>query len=210
MASRFDHVVIGAARLGDAAGTVEARLGAELTGGGRHPLMATHNRLMRLTDGYLEVIAIDPEAPAPDRPRWYGLDNPATADRLAGGPRALCWVAAVDNIEQAAATCGFDCGRIIEVTRGDLHWRLTVPDDGGLAAGGILPALIEWPPGVNPVAALPDSGLELAGLRATHPDPAMIMDCLDRLGLSHLMKITEGAPSLGFVFDSADGEILFA
>ena len=53
MASRFDHVVIGAAQLGDAAAIVEARLGANLTGGGKHPLMATHNRLMRLADGYL-------------------------------------------------------------------------------------------------------------------------------------------------------------
>ena len=76
MASRFDHVVIGAAQLGDAAAIVEARLGATLTGGGKHPLMATHNRLMRLADGYLEVIAIDPDAPAPDRARWYELDNP--------------------------------------------------------------------------------------------------------------------------------------
>ena len=204
MASRFDHVVIGAAHLGDAAAIVEARLGADLTGGGKHPLMATHNRLMRLADGYLEVIAIDPDAPAPDRARWYGLDNPETAGRLADGPRALCWVAAVDDIEQAAAGCGYQCGRIIEVTRGDLHWRLTVPDDGGLAAGGILPK------GVNPVAALPDSGLALAGLKASHPDPAMVMDCLDRLGLGQLMEITKGAPSLGFVFDSAGGDILVA
>ena len=210
MASRFDHVVIGAAQLGDAAAIVEARLGADLTGGGKHPLMATHNRLMRLADGYLEVIAIAPDAPAPDRVRWYELDNPETAGRLADGPRALCWVAAVDDIEQAAAGCGYQCGRIIEVTRGDLHWRLTVPDDGSLAADGILPALIEWPTGVNPVAALPDSGLALAGLKASHPDPAMVMDCLDRLGLGYLMEIAEGAPSLAFFFDTDGGKILVA
>ena len=210
MASRFDHVVIGAAHLGDAADIVEIRLGADLTGGGNHPLMATHNRLMRLKEGYLEVIAIDPDAPVPDRTRWYALDSPETVGRLANGPRALCWVAAVDDIEQAAADCGYECGRIIEVTRGDLHWRLTVPDDGSLAAGGILPALIEWPLGVNPVAMLPESGLALAGLKASHPDPAMVMNCLDRLGLGHLIAITEGAPSLAFFFDTAGGKILVA
>ena len=210
MASRFDHAVIGAAHLGDAADIVEARLGADLTGGGKHPLMATHNRLMRLKDGYLEVIAVDPNAPIPGRIRWYALDSPETVGRLADGPRALCWVAAVDDIEQAAAGCGYKCGRIIEVTRGNLHWRLTIPDDGSLAFGGILPALIEWPPGITPVAALPDSGLALAGLKASHPNPAMVMNCLDRLGLGHLMEITEGAPSLGFVFDIADGNILIA
>ena len=210
MASRFDHVVIGAAHLGDAADIVEIRLGADLTGGGNHPLMSTHNRLMRLKEGYLEVIAIDPDAPILGRTRWYALDSPETVGRLADGPRALCWVAAVDDIEQAAAGCGYECGRIIEVTRGDLHWRLTVPDDGSLAAGGILPALIEWPLGVNPVVMLPKSGLALAGLKASHPDPALVMNCLDRLGLGHLMEITEGAPSLGFVFDTAGRNILVA
>ena len=210
MASRFDHVVIGATHLGDAADIVEARLGADLTGGGRHPLMSTHNRLMQLKEGYLEVIAIDPDAPVPGRTRWYALDSPETIGRLADGPRALCWVAAVDDIEQAAAGCGYECGRIIEVTRGDLHWRLTVADDGSLAAGGILPALIEWPLGVNPVAMLPKSGLALAGLKASHPDPAMVMNCLDRLGLGHLMEITEGAPSLAFFFDTDGGKILVA
>ena len=195
MASRFDHVVIGASHLGDAADIVEARLGVDLTGGGKHPLMATHNRLMRLKEGYLEVIAIDPDAPVPGRTRWYALDSPETLGQLADGPRALCWVAAVDDIE---------------VKRGDLHGRLTVADDGSLAAGGVLPALIEWPLGVNPVAMLPKSGLALVGLKASHPDPAMVMNCLDRLGLGHLMEITEGAPSLAFFFDTAGGKILVA
>lgn len=37
----------------------------------------THNRCLGMEDGiYLEVIAVDPEAPPPSRPRWFGLDDP--------------------------------------------------------------------------------------------------------------------------------------
>ncbi|WP_393939598.1 VOC family protein [Piscinibacter sakaiensis] len=55
-------------------------------GGGAHPHMGTHNRLLRLGDHcYLEVIAIDPAAPPPARARWFGLDRlaPDAAPRLA-------------------------------------------------------------------------------------------------------------------------------
>jgi hypothetical protein len=38
----------------------------------------------------------------------------------------------------------------------------------------------------------------------------MVMDCLDRLGLGHLMEIAEGAPSLAFFFDTDGGKILVA
>ena len=57
---------------------------------------------------------------------------------------------------------------------------------------------------------LPKSGLALAGLKASHPNPAMVMSCLDRLGLGHLIDITEGAPSLAFFFDTDGGKILVA
>jgi len=207
--AKFDHVVIGACLLAPGTRQVEEWLGAATGGGGKHPLMATHNRLMRLggQGGYLEVIAMDPDAPPPSRPRWYTLDAQHTRDRLAQGPRALCWVAAVSDIEMAARDCGYDAGEIIEVTRGDLHWRLTVPQDGGLAAGGVLPALIEWPDGVDPVAALPAADIALTGIAAAHPDPAFVESCMDRLGLGDLMTVTGGPPSLAFDFLTASGTV---
>lgn len=209
MKARFDHVVIGASRLTPGTEQVEEWLGAATGGGGKHPLMATHNRLMRLrgSHGYLEIIAADPSAAAPSRPRWYGLDRTGTRDHLSQGPRALCWVAAVTDIHEAVSTCGYDAGDIITVTRGDLHWRLTVPGDGGLAADGILPALIQWPDGIDPVAALPAEDVGLAGIAATHPDPSFITDCMDRLGLAHMMTIASGPPSLAFDFSCPKGAV---
>jgi len=209
MNAKFDHVVIGASMLASGAARVETQLGTVTTGGGEHLLMATHNRLMRLggPGGYLEVIAVNPEAASPSRSRWYTLDDPRTAARLAARPRALCWVASVTDIEAATRACGYDAGAIIEVTRGDLRWRLTVPEDGGLAADGILPALIEWPGGVDPVAALPVTEVALAGITATHADPAFIIDCMDGLGLGNMMTVGSGPSSLAFDFTTAAGLI---
>lgn len=38
-----------------------------------------------MEDGmYLEVIAVDPDAPAPTRPRWFSLDDPTMQVGWAG------------------------------------------------------------------------------------------------------------------------------
>ena len=57
----FDHIAITATTLQEGVDWVEAALGVTLAGGGKHNLMATHNRLLGLGDLYLEVIAIDPD-----------------------------------------------------------------------------------------------------------------------------------------------------
>ena len=57
----FDHIAISATCLAEGVAAVEAALGVALSGGGAHPHMATHNRLLGLGDLYLEVIASDPE-----------------------------------------------------------------------------------------------------------------------------------------------------
>ena len=208
MPAQLDHIVIGADHLESGTRWTEARLQSDMDGGGAHPMMSTHNRLMRLAGGpYLEVIAIDPAAPSPDRPRWFTLDDRATQRRLADRPAALCWVASVQDIEKSAASCGYDCGRIIEVTRGALRWRLTVADDGSLPEQGILPSLIEWPDGMHPVANLAETGISLDAIQLTHPDPAYISDCLGRLGLQHLAEIAAGDVAIAFRFSTQDGTV---
>ena len=62
--------------------------------------MGTHNHLMRLGRGiFLELIAVNPAAPAPTRPRWYGLDDPFVRARLAEGPQLLTWVVNTPQLE---------------------------------------------------------------------------------------------------------------
>ena len=69
----FDHLAVTAETLEEGVAWVEAALGVTMSGGGKHPYMATHNRLLGLGDLYLEVIAADPEAPRPDWPRWFEI-----------------------------------------------------------------------------------------------------------------------------------------
>ncbi len=142
MANRLDHVVIGAASLTEGAAALQASLGVALPRGGKHAVMGTHNCLAQAGGGsYLELIAIDPEAVPPGRPRWFGLDDPATLERLALRPRALTWVVATDDLEALVATSPVDLGEIVPLSRGDLTWRLTVPADGGLPEAGLRPAI---------------------------------------------------------------------
>jgi hypothetical protein len=197
--AHIDHLLIGTNDLASGTDWTESRLGAACDGGGAHPLMGTHNRLMRLAGGpYLEVIAIDPDAPSPGRPRWFTLDREKTKSRFATGPGALCWVAAVSDIETAVRQCGYDCGQITTVTRGDLQWRLTIPDDGSLPAGGVLPSLIEWPEGMHPVTSLAETDIYLDTIHLTHPDPAHIEACLDRLGLASIATVNSGDIAIAF------------
>ena len=197
--AQLDHVVIGANDLARGTTWTESRLGGVLDGGGKHTLMGTHNRLMRLAgDPYLEVISIDPDAPPPGRPRWFTLDQEQTKSRFAADPGALCWVVAVSDIETAVRQCGYDCGQITTVTRGDLQWRLTIPEDGSLPAGGVLPSLIEWPEGVHPVASLAETDIRLDTIHLAHPDPAHVKTCLDRLGLASITSVTSGDIAVAF------------
>ena len=56
--------------------------------------MGTHNRLASLgPTEFLEVIAVDPDAPLPERPRWFGLD------RFDDAPRLGTWMLATPDIE---------------------------------------------------------------------------------------------------------------
>ena len=177
--STIDHIVIGAANLEKATEKVEGLLQTEVSTSGKHSLMATHNRLARLQNAsYIEIIAVDPSASFPkscfQEQRWFSLDSTATQRRLTTGPQPLCWVVAVNNIEQTASNCGYEPGRITEMSRGNFRWKLTVPASGELSVNGVLPVLIEWPNAKNPAQMMPKSGLILKQLLLSHPNPNSI------------------------------------
>src|SRR5215207_5259628 len=156
--TRFDHLVIAATSLNDGVAWVRDRLGATPSSGGRHPRMGTHNHLLRLGAGrYLEVITIDPDAPPPDRPRWFALDQPAMRARLAREPRIICWVARTTEIARVAAHSPIPLGTPEPMSRGALSWLIILTPDGSLPEGGALPSLIEWPAGSpHPTERMPE------------------------------------------------------
>ena len=76
-----------AATLEQGADWCEKTLGVTPAPGGKHAGVGTHNRLLSIAgDGfaqaYLEIIALDPDAPPPQRPTWFGLGDAAMQARL--------------------------------------------------------------------------------------------------------------------------------
>jgi len=213
----FDHLVIGAARLEQGVDWVAGQLGITLPPGGSHPRMGTHNHLTALgPDRFLEVIAIDPAAEPPGRPRWFALDDPVQQTRLDRSPRLLTWVAGTEDIEASLArarAAGANLGRPVEMTRGALTWLISIRDDGALPEGGILPALIQWsrhahPGGLHPAADMTDQGLRLETLEVRHPEPAKLDAILRAIGADPLVEIVHDArtaPSLRAKLRDADG-----
>src|SRR5690348_9646989 len=175
----LDHLVVTASALADGVAWVESILGVALQAGGEHQRMATHNALLRLGDStYLEVIAPNPAASRPDEPRWFELDR-MSADQL---PRLATWVARTDDIKATTTGCHGEFGDIAPMSRGSVLWLITIPAQGALLAGGIIPMLVEWRIAKHPAAALEDKGCALRQLDLFHPNldaVAKILDCLE-------------------------------
>lgn len=160
----LDHIAVLGETLEQASAHAEAALGVPLGPGGRHARYGTWNRLLGLAEGlYLEAIAIDPEAPAPPDPRWFGMDafhGPARLDK---------WICRVADIDAAIAALP-GAGRRVDLSRDALRWSMAVPEDGMLPFDGMFPALIQWHVPVPPGASLPPSGLRLERLTVAHPE----------------------------------------
>lgn len=177
MNAEVDHLVVAAATLDEGVRWCEATLGVTPGPGGKHALMGTHNRLLSVSGAafpaaYLEIIAIDPEAPVPKRVRWFGLDDPQQQARLREhGPQLIHVVVRapqIDMLRWGLIALGHDVGAPIAASRetvhGTLRWQIVVRDDGALLADGALPTLIQWSDEFHPTAAMPASGVVLEAL----------------------------------------------
>ena len=217
MAVALDHLVVAAHTLAAGVAWCEATFGIVPGPGGRHPLMGTHNRLLSIATpafprAYLEIIAIDPQAPAPDRPRWFDLDDAALRAAIDREPALVHWAARCDDIDAAVASLarlGIDRGRVIEASRdtpaGRLSWRISVRDDGARLFGGALPTLIEWGE-VHPADTMPASGATLESLTVRSPEVAPLRQALRALG-ADAVRIEAGAPVLAATLNTPRGRI---
>ena len=201
MRCEIDHLVIAADSLAQGAAWCEAVLGVAPGPGGRHPLMGTHNRLLRIASpafplAYLEILAIDRDAPPPARARWFGLDAPALQAALRLSPRLVGLVARTTDLagaRHALLGLGIDPGPALAAERntpqGKLAWRIAVRDDGALPGGGRLPTLIQWQ-GRHPAEAMAPSPLALGAVVLGQLAPAEA----ELLGLPGQHALADRAP----------------
>jgi hypothetical protein len=180
---RIDHVIYAAADLDAASARVETELGLQARGGGRHEGLGTHNRIVPLGGGYLELLAVaDPEEAASSD---FGRGLLA---RLAhGGDGLLGWAVAVDDVESVARRLATT---VTTIRRAGLSARLT-----GLAEAMREPALpffISRDPGV------PDPGSDGDGGGITWIEIAGDAARLDRwLGTPALpVRVIDGRPAV--------------
>jgi hypothetical protein len=181
----IDHLVLVARSLEEGADFCERELGVRPGAGGEHPLMGTHNRLLALGGkNYLEVIAINPAAPAPKHRRWFGMDDMDLQKRTERGPSLAAFVAASNDVG-ACVEAMPELGVVQNLQRGDLRWQMALRDDGALLEGGTVPAVIQWPEDMHPTANMAPSGCRLLRLQAVHPEPQTLLAKWQCLGLDH-------------------------
>ena len=194
MRCTIDHLTVTAPTLASGADYVFRSLGVTPGPGGEHPRMGTHNLLLKLgASTFLEVIAPNPSAVRPDRPRWFGLDGVAATSE----PRLAAWVARTDDLHACPADLLGALGPIETMTRGAREWLITIPLDGSLPLGGALPALIEWQSPRAPAGAgLLEAGCTLAALTLRHPEPGRLDALLSLAGLVDRVATCTGAPGL--------------
>ena len=216
MNARVDHLVIAARTLDEGVQWCEATLGVVPGPGGAHASMGTHNRLLSIASpafprAYLEIIAIDPTARptrlAPQK-RWFDFDDAILQASLAHhGPHLIHFVASVPDLQTAVHALAkdplrIDRGHIVHAFRelpaaiggGRIEWQIAVRDDGQRLFYGALPTLIQWGPR-HPADDLPDAGLSLLALEASHPRIDTLHAALDAISFD-AMSLRQGAPDL--------------
>jgi Glyoxalase-like domain len=217
--ARLDHLVIMANTLDEGVAWCEATLGVTPGPGGEHPLMGTHNRLLRIDSAafpraYLELIAINLEANyayGTRAARWFDMDASEVRARVTqNGPQLIHWVASVPDIAAAVQTLaaqGIDRGPAIQASRmtpnGLLQWQITVRDDGQRLFDGCLPTLIQWGD-VHPTDNMPEIGVTLQALNIAHPAADQLRAAFDGIGFAR-MAVDNAPARINAVFQTPKG-----
>jgi hypothetical protein len=190
----LDHLVVVAPDLAEGVAHVRTCLGLDMPEGGRHREMGTRNHLLRLGETvFLEVIAVDPEAPIPARPRWFGLgDAVQVRADWECGRRLRGFVARTDELDGLLVAHRTLLGNAATMTRGPLSWRFALRADGAWPADGAAPCAMDWGPRGSPAETMPDLGARLEDIVLAHPDPADVAALHAVLGLVDPPRVVPG------------------
>jgi hypothetical protein len=217
LTSFVDHLVVAAETLDQGVQWCEATLGVTPGPGGEHPLMGTHNRLLRIETpeyprAYLEIIAINSAAKPPHRKRWFDLDDPVLQHQVRQQPRLVHFVARTDHAApalKALRQLDIDRGTLLAADRatpgGLLRWQISVRPDGQRLFYGGLPTLIEWG-AVHPADAMSDAGVMLRSVRVSHPRAADLRAAHAVVGLRGV-TVEQGAPNLVATLATPNGVV---
>ncbi|MFZ4478675.1 MAG: VOC family protein [Rhodoferax sp.] len=228
MKTQIDHLVVVAKTLELGVQWCEARIGITPGPGGEHALYGTHNRLFKIATpasplAYLEIIAINPQAARAANGasrRWFDMDDAALQAAVASEPRLVHFVANTSDIQAARNALkaqGIDRGPVVQASRhsrrGQLHWQITVRDDGQRLFSGALPTLIQWgkaddaqPLRLHPRNSLPRSGVTLQSIAVTHPTAVKLQSAYDAIGIAGI-QVETGPGNICAILNTPNGVV---
>ena len=205
---QLDHITIIAPSLAEGVAHVRACLDIDVPFGRRHQDMGTHNHLLRLGESvYLEIIAINADAPRPTRRRWFGLDD-QKAVRAAwdSGFRLRGWVARTTDIDSILPKHERVLGRKTQLTGGDSFFFVSIPDDGSLPFDGVAPSVIDRRGRPPPTGSMANLGAELRSVVIEHPDPDVVTNLYEKLGIENPPQVQKSSRfCYRAVIQTADG-----
>jgi hypothetical protein len=174
---RLDHVIYGTTDLDAATERIESTLGLTVEPGGHHVGQGSHNRIVPLGPGYLELLAIDDADEAAASPIGRILLDVLRRDDL------LAWAVFVEDIHGVAERLGTD---VHSVHRDGLSAHVT-----GVAEALREPFLPFFVSSDRPRTFPPGEGwtwVEVAG------DEARLREWLDGADLP--VRVVDGPPAL--------------
>ena len=199
----IDHLVIAVPDPDAAAADLEAALGIAATGGGRHELAGTFNRLIFLGDTYLELIGVWDRSLASAHP----IGAAALAALDAGAPGLVTWAIGTDGARREVAGLR-GAGSLI----GDALPGERVRQDGGVIRWHVAvaaPLAADRPPFlIEHELAGPEWGDEARRARAAfvHPFGGQARVVGLELAVAHPAEAaSDFARTVGVVFGPAPG-----
>lgn len=191
----LDHLVLAADTLEAGSDYLWQRFGVRPDPGGQHIGWGTHNSLLQLGGGtYLEVIAPDPNQPAPDRARPFGIDRPPLRDRIAVRPRLVHYMIRTADIRATSAALGYETGPVQSMSRGDLTWQVAIRENQAGSNDMLLPAMIDWGDQSPPGERLEPRGVVLTAFHLR--GPLQMCDLLMPLTADRRIKVGERSSAM--------------
>jgi hypothetical protein len=192
---KLDHLSVIAPSLAEGVSHVRACLDLDVPFGQRHGYMGTYNHLLQLGGTvYLEIVALDPAADGPGRPRWFGLDDQKKVrSDWDEGRRLRGWVARTDTIETIIAGHGSIFGEKVPLPAVNSSFDFTIPHDGSLPLDGAAPSVIDRRGKPRSMATIADLGARLRSFTLEHPDPAAVEALYRAMSMDRPPAIGRGA-----------------